>query len=367
MKLGLFNMPLHPPGRLHADTYDEDLELMAFADELGYSEAWIGEHFTTEWENMPAPDLFIARALGVTRNLVMGTGVSLLAFHDPIMIAHRMAMLDHLARGRFFFGIGSGGVPTDSEMFGMDRESGQQRDRMREAANVILKMWTTEDPKGFAHEGEFYNVRVPESRPEMGLAYHMRPYQKPHPPIAVAGSSPSSPTLEVAGEMGWWPMSTLFLHTSHLPRHWAAYSKGAKSAGRDVSRNQWRIAREVYVGETTEQAVADVMNGPPARTFDTYFIPLLGQGQRGLDGIKTDPDMPNSALTPQYMLENFWIVGDPDECARQIRDLHDDTGGFGTLLVLCHDWGADRAKGLRSLELLAKETLPQLADLHLDD
>ena len=65
---------------------------------------------------MPAPDLFIARALGVTKNLVMGTGVSLLAFHDPIMIAHRMAMLDHLARGRFFFGIGSGGVPTDSEM-----------------------------------------------------------------------------------------------------------------------------------------------------------------------------------------------------------------------------------------------------------
>ena len=115
MKLGLFNMPLHPPGRLHADTYDEDLDLMSFADELGYAEAWIGEHFTTEWENMPAPDLFIARALGVTKNLVMGTGVSLLAFHDPVMIAHRMAMLDHLARGRFFFGIGSGGVPTDSE------------------------------------------------------------------------------------------------------------------------------------------------------------------------------------------------------------------------------------------------------------
>ena len=100
MKLGLFNMPLHPPGRLHADTYDEDLDLMSFADELGYAEAWIGEHFTTEWENMPAPDLFIARALGVTKNLVMGTGVSLLAFHDPVMIAHRMAMLDHLARGR---------------------------------------------------------------------------------------------------------------------------------------------------------------------------------------------------------------------------------------------------------------------------
>ncbi len=363
MKLGLFNMPLHPPGRLHADTYDEDLELMAFADELGYSEAWIGEHFTTEWENMPAPDLFISRALGVTKNLIMGTGVSLLAFHDPVMIAHRMAMLDHLARGRFFFGIGSGGVPTDSEMFGSTRESGQQRSKMREAAELIVKMWTSDDPAGFHFQGEHYDVTVPASRPEMGLAYHMRPFQKPYPPIAVAGSSPLSPTLEVAGEMGWWPMSTLFLHHTHLPNHWDAYTRGAQTGGRSVSRSQWRIAREVYVADSTEQAVQEVMSGPPATTFNKYFIPLLGHGQRGLDGIKTSPDLPDSALTPEYMLNNFWIVGDPDECARQIRQLYEDTGGFGTLLVLCHDWGADRARGLRSLELLAKATLPQLDDL----
>ena len=363
MKLGLFNMPLHPPGRLHADTYDEDLELMAFADELGYSEAWIGEHFTTEWENMPAPDLFISRALGVTKNLIMGTGVSLLAFHDPVMIAHRMAMLDHLARGRFFFGIGSGGVPTDSELFGSSRESGQQRSKMREAAELIVKMWTSDDPAGFHFQGEHYDVKVPASRPEMGLAYHMRPFQKPYPPIAVAGSSPLSPTLEVAGEMGWWPMSTLFLHHTHLPNHWDAYTRGAQTGGRSVSRSQWRIAREVYVADTTEQAVQEVMSGPPATTFNKYFIPLLGHGQRGLDGIKTSPDLPDSALTPEYMLNNFWIVGDADECARQIRQLYEDTGGFGTLLVLCHDWGTDRARGLRSLELLAKATLPQLDDL----
>ena len=366
MQLGLFNMPLHPPGRLHADTYDEDLELMAYADELGYSEAWIGEHFTTEWENMPAPDLFIARALGATKNLVMGTGVSLLAFHDPVMVAHRMAMLDHLARGRFFFGIGSGGVPTDSELFALDRHSGQQRDLMREAAELIVNMWTTEDPDSFHYRGEHYDVKLPESRPEMGLAFHMRPYQKPHPPIAVAGSSPSSPTLEVAGEMGWWPMSTFLLHASHLPMHWQSYVNGAQKAGRSVSRASWRIAREVYVADSTEQAVADVMNGPPAHTFSEYFLPLLGQGLRGLEGIKTTPDMPDSALIPQHMLDNFWIVGDPDHCAKQLRKLHEDTGGFGTLLILCHDWGNDRAKGLNSLKLLAEEALPQLKDLTPD-
>ena len=248
-------------------------------------------------------------------------------------------------------------------MFQLDRQSGQQRNLMREAAELIVNMWTTEEPGEFHHRGEHYDVKLPAPRPEMGLSFHMRPYQKPHPPIAVAGSSPSSQTLEVAGELGWWPMSTFFLHSSNLPLHWEAYAKGASAAGRAVSRSQWRIAREVYVADNTEQAVSDVMDGPPAHTFTDYFLPLLGQGLRGLDGLRITPDVPDSALTPEYMLDNFWIVGDPDACAEKIRQLYQDTGGFGTLLILCHDWGDDRAKGLRSLELLAKETLPQLEDL----
>ena len=122
----------------------------------------------------------------------------------------------------------------------------------------------------------------------------------------------------------------------------------------------------MYVADSTEEAVADVMHGPPSTTFTDYFLPLLGQGLRGLDGIRTTPDLPDSALTPEYMLENFWIVGDPDYCASRIRQLYDDTGGFGTLLVLCHDWGDNRAKGLKSLKLLAEETLPQLKDLTVE-
>ena len=74
MDLGLFLMPLHYPHRPLAETYEEDLELMAHADSLGYSEAWIGEHFNLPWENMPSPEIFIARALGVTSQMRFGTG-----------------------------------------------------------------------------------------------------------------------------------------------------------------------------------------------------------------------------------------------------------------------------------------------------
>ena len=137
MKLGLFLMPLHRPDRLHADTYQEDLDLMEYTDGLGYAETWVGEHFTLPWENMPSPELFIARSLGVTKQMKFGTGVSLLHYHNPAHVAHRIAMLDHMSRGRIFMGIGSGGAPSDTEMFNVDVDSGSLKERMQESVEPV--------------------------------------------------------------------------------------------------------------------------------------------------------------------------------------------------------------------------------------
>src|SRR5262245_50941546 len=83
MKLGYFTMPLHPPGASPADTLASDLEQLETLDRLGFAEAWIGEHITSEWENIPAPDLLIAQALARTTTIRLGTGVSCLPNHDP--------------------------------------------------------------------------------------------------------------------------------------------------------------------------------------------------------------------------------------------------------------------------------------------
>ena len=202
LKFGLFMMPLHPPGRPPAETYDEDLELVRRADRLGFSEIWVGEHMMLEWENMPTPELFIARALGETEQIVFGTGVVLLHFHDPVQVAHRIAMLDHLAKGRFMFGIGSGGTPSDAEMLRIDPDPGAQRDRMMEGIELILSIWEN-GPQDF--DGQFYSTRKPKDRTEMEIAFHMRPFQRPHPPIGVAGASVRSSTLALAGERGSRP------------------------------------------------------------------------------------------------------------------------------------------------------------------
>ena len=357
MDIGLFLMPLHYPERLHADTYQDDLELVEYADGLGYTEAWIGEHFLLPFENMPSPELFIARALGVTSQMVFGTGVSLLGFHNPAHVAHRIAMLDHLARGRLYMGIGAGGGEIDAEMFDVDLEQGSPRERMAECVEVILKIWKGEP---FEHSGRFYNSTLSPARPGSCLGFHMKPYQKPHPPIAVAGSSPYSSTLEMVGERGWIPLSSSFLPERYLASHREVFERGAVRGGMKVPTEQWRISREVFVADDGQKARDDTLNGPFGSFFEDYWIPLFGGGGPGLDRLKIDPDLPDDALTPEYMLENFWIVGDPEECAYRIKKMHDDVGGFGTLLLMCHDWGEDRPKWFRSLELMSTEVLPAI-------
>src|ERR1051325_11456111 len=127
MRYGYFMMPMHVPGSDPGVTLQTDLHQILRLDELGFHEAWIGEHATAEWETTPAPDIFIGAALQRTRQIKLGTGVSCLPNHNPFHLAHRIAMLDQLAQGRFLWGIGSGGFPGDFEGAGIDPQTGVQR------------------------------------------------------------------------------------------------------------------------------------------------------------------------------------------------------------------------------------------------
>src|SRR5437773_4442104 len=115
MRLAMFSMPTHPPGRPVHETYADDFATFELADRLGYDEVWIGEHFTSVWENIPDPLAFIAGAAARTRRLRFGTGVLLMPFHNPLYAALRLAQLDHQTLGRIQVGIGSGGLTADKE------------------------------------------------------------------------------------------------------------------------------------------------------------------------------------------------------------------------------------------------------------
>jgi alkanesulfonate monooxygenase SsuD/methylene tetrahydromethanopterin reductase-like flavin-dependent oxidoreductase (luciferase family) len=359
MRLGYFTMPLHPPGSDPAATLAHDLEQLVALDRLGYAEAWVGEHFTSAWENVPCPDLLIAQALARTERIAFGTGVSCLPNHHPLMLAQRIAQLDQMARGRFLWGVGSGGFPGDHALFGVDDQAHEQRQIARDTLDAVLDLW--DDPRPGVRAHARWRFRVPEPEPGIGLALHLRPYRRPHPPIAVAGIGPRSDMLTLAGERGWIPMSINIIPPATLKQQWATYAAAAERSGRAADRGAWRIARDVYIGETPARARREVLDGVIGRDWREYFIPLLKRSKL-LIAPKVDPAMPDEAVTPEYLCEHVWVVGDAEEVAAKLRALHAEVGGFGTLLVIGHEWRPEE-EWRRSMTLLATEVAPRLADL----
>ncbi len=359
MEVGYFTMPLHPPGSNLTKTLEDDLEQIVALDGLGYKEAWIGEHFTAQWENIPAPDLFIAQALGVTQNINLGTGVTCMPNHNPFMVAHRIAQLDHMAKGRFTWGVGSGGFSGDLEVFGFDPKGKEHRAMTRDAIDLILQIW--DDPKPGLYEHRHWRFTIPEPIDEIGLRFHVRPYTLPHPPIAVAGVSEHSDTLLMAGERGWLPLSINLVPGRVVKTHWQSVEEGAARAGRTPDRSQWRVAREVYISDTTANARQEALEGVMSRDFERYFLRSLPM-MRMLDIMKVDVNMPDSDVTPEYLVDNVFIVGSPDDAAEKLRGLYEELGGFGVLLAMGHEW-EPRDRWLRSMTLLKEEVMPKLAEL----
>ena len=356
MQFGLFMMPLHPPHRTFADSYQRDVDQIVLADQLGFREAWIGEHLTERWENAPAPDLLIAQALPLTKTIKLGTGVTLLALHNPVYLAHRLAMLDHMARGRFQWGIGGGAIPTDLSLFGLN--ASDVRARSAEVLDVVLALWASEGR--FTYHGKFFDIETPVFDPVKDRGYYMKPYQQPHPPIAVAASTPDSSSMRMAGERGWIPMTSSLLSRTYLSDHWRLVEAGAAKAGKLPNRSQWRIARDVFVGPTPTMA-RERARAVLGRNYVRHQLPnRLGTIQ--MASTKLDPSIPDDAVTVDYLMENVWIVGDPSECADKIHQLYEESGGFGSLLSITTD-ADDAGWDHESLRLLMEDVAPRVAGL----
>jgi len=355
MRLGLFMMPLHPPSKDRTICFEEDIAAIVLADELDFSEAWIGQHHSVAWEPIPANDLFIANVLPRTRNIRLGTGVSIIPQHHPVNIAVRLAFLDHLSRGRINCGFGQGGVATDWGLFDLPDPKTQGLMTL-EGIELILRLWQEKAP--FDINGDYWHVKITDPVPDLGIGELLQPYQKPHPPIAMSVIKGTSMAARMAGARGWIPMSTNLVPPATVAQHWDTYQAGAREAGRaEPCRDLWRISRSIYVGETQAEAEDHAAAGTLRQSFE-YLIAVLGSvGQLGL--MKTEPTMADADVTPEYCLRELCILGDTDSVTEQLQSLYDDMGGFGTLLAIAQDWdNADKWRA--SMRRLANDVLPRL-------
>jgi alkanesulfonate monooxygenase SsuD/methylene tetrahydromethanopterin reductase-like flavin-dependent oxidoreductase (luciferase family) len=353
MDYGMFMQPSHPPERVVREGIEQDLRIIEWCDQLGFSEAWVGEHLAAPWEPYPACDLILSQAIPRTENIKLCAGAYVIPFYHPAALALRICQLDHMASGRFMCGIAAGSVPTDFAMLNVDGVGGQQRAMMQEAVAIIMKIWS-EPETPWELEGKFWKVRNPE--PFLGFRTHMRPFQQPHPPVGIAGLSPKSDTIKFAGENGFLPLSLSF-NAQYLAGHWTMYEEGAASTGRTCNRRDWRVVREIFVAETDKEAREWVRNGNWARHWCEQNFPLL-KAFNWTQYLKHDPSFPDDDVDIDYLLEHLWMVGSPETVTEKLQETYDVLGGFGTVIVNKYDYGDTPDAYRRSLELFAKEVIP---------
>jgi alkanesulfonate monooxygenase SsuD/methylene tetrahydromethanopterin reductase-like flavin-dependent oxidoreductase (luciferase family) len=355
MKLGYFTMPVHPPARSYVETLKEDREAFILADRLGYSEGYCGEHLTDAAENIPNSMMFIATLLGVTSQIKVGTAVVNLPHTHPVVVASNAAMLDNLFEGRVILGIGAGVLRSDAEALGL--LDADRNDMFAEAIDHILALWAGTAPIDL--KGKYWTISTVKTLwPEVGIGDVVKPYQKPHPPIAGTATDPDSKGLIALGRRGWWPISSHFLHLNCLKSQWANYAKGCVEGGHKPDRANWRVARSIFVAEDDKTAKAYGGDDPdsPYRFYMSQLTAKLKKARRMI-AFKPHPEMPDEDVTFDYIFDKIVIRGSVNRVVDRILELHEQVGDFGTLLYCGKDW-ADPQLGRKSMELMAEKVMP---------
>ena len=144
MKLSFFTIRLHPPERNYVETLKEDRAAILLADELGFVEAFIGEHVTDIAETVTSSLMFCASLVQDTTRIKLGSGTVNLPNNHPAQVAAQVAVIDNLLEGRFLFGISPGGLRSDAEAFG--NLSADRTTMFIEANDHILAIWAGEPP-----------------------------------------------------------------------------------------------------------------------------------------------------------------------------------------------------------------------------
>jgi limonene 1,2-monooxygenase len=337
LTFGIFLAPFHRVGDNPNLAVARDMELIEWLDHLGYDEAWVGEHHSAGWELIASPELIIAAVAERTRHIRLGSGVTSLPYHHPLMVVNRFIQLDHMTRGRAMLGCGPGALVSDAYMMGI--EPADQRRRMDESLDAITRLLRGDEP--VTMKTDWFELR--------DARLHMAPYSDPCFPIAVA-STLTPAGMQVAGKYGLGVLSLgagLPGGPDALAGQWKIAEEEAAKAGHAMNRKDWRLVINMHTAEDDELALREVQAGERIETV-TYFEDTLGRPPgRADDPLREGVKMGST------------LVGSPDTVARGIERLIENSqGGIGGVMFRAHEW-ANREQTMRSYELFARWVMPR--------
>ncbi len=348
-------MPIHSPKRDLSEVLLEDRELVMLADELGFEEAWMGEHFTSTGEPVTSPLIFNASLVDAAPNIKFGTGVLCLPQQHPVVVAGHVALLDQISRGRVLFGIGSGGLASDWEVFDNLDHAARGRS-MLESIDAILNLWGNNTK--ISNNGEFWPFEISKYIiPEIGLGEVIKPFQDPHPPIAVSLRGKNSGLARLAGGRGWIPISGNFIPAEIVATHWLTYREEAEKNGQSPSSDIWRVGRSILVTESEGQA-SDIINDPHS-VFSDYYYYLNIHLKMAQGEIDKDFDHNVEREEAHKISRTQVTIGTEKSVLDQLVEFFDIVGHFGHLNITAHDISANPELWKSSMRVLANEIIPR--------
>lgn len=324
------------------DAMAQGIEQVVQAEAWGLDAVWLAEiHQQSARSVLTAPLTVLAAIAGRTTRLKLGTGVQVLPLAHPLRLAEETATLDQISRGRLLLGAGRSGNPRAYAAYGVPYS--ESRDRFFETLDILKQAWTQDS---FSYQGKFWTFNEARAVP--------RPFQRPHPPILIAGASED--TFPVLGALGYPLFVAVRSGTlSALAPDLVAYRDAYRAAGHP-GQGQVHLRIAVHLadtdGQAQQEAEASMMHGYRALTTQLEGAPNARR-RAELEVVR--------ALTYQDILRDKVIIGSPDTVAARLAGLRDELGINGILAELNFGARIPAPAMMRSLQLLCQEVRPRLA------
>jgi limonene 1,2-monooxygenase len=338
LKFGTFLASFHcPVGQDPTAAYERDLEVIQHMDKLGFEEAWIGEHHSCGHELIPDPMIFIAWAANQTRHIKLGTGVLSLPYHNPLWVADRALFLDRLLRGRFMLGLGPGALPTDATMIGITME--EQRTAFEEDVDVLMAILRGEQVTAKTNRYNLVDART-----------QFAPYSD-FDIVVAAIASPTGPRAAAKNGAGLMSVgATAKSGFDALALHWDVMEERSPQFGHTPDRAKWRLAGPMHIADTREQAIEDVRYGLDAWCDYTQNVLAAPHFRAAGKTFEERISWVNDT--------GLGVIGTVEDAIAQIERLEQQSGGFGSYLLIHHEWARHDAT-LKSYELIANHVKPR--------
>ncbi|OSC29250.1 flavin-dependent oxidoreductase [Mycobacterium vulneris] len=339
LRFGYFIAPFHRAGTNPTLALQRDLAFVEHLDALGFDEVWLGEHHSAGSEIISSPEIFIAAAAERAKRIRFGTGVISLSYHNPLWVADRLMLLDHLTHGRIIGGVGPGSLPSDSSMIGLTPTD--TRELLETNLDIVARLLAGETVSAKTATHQLFDAKL-----------QLAPYSDGGIPLSVAAVA--SPTgARLAGKHGIGLLSigaTLTVEGFNaLSYHWGIVEERAAAFGMQVDRKNWSLVGLFHLAETEKQAREEVKFG--IEPWFRYFQKVAAFPQMTMPGEQLDEMI-------DVINENgAGVIGTPERAREQVQRLWDQSGGFGCMLQMGHEW-ANPAATRRSAELFAAEVMP---------